>query len=200
MGRTKTQKTRDEAAMNGHRMVCRLKLHEGAIVAAFSLLYLCCIAAPTSFGDDAEAARIRARVKAVPMNEKVKLTNDQWRRILTPAQFFVMREAGTEPPFKNEYWNNHEKGIYLCAACGNELFSSNTKFESGTGWPSFYQPLAKDKIVVLTDNGGGTRREEVRCARCGSHLGHVFNDGPPPTHLRYCLNSTSLKLKTTKDH
>jgi len=186
--------------VNGRRMVYRLKLHKGAIVTALWLLYLCCIAAPKAFGDDAEAARIRARVKALPMTEKVRLTNDQWRRILTPAQFFVLREAGTEPPFKNEYWNNHEKGIYVCAACGNELFGSNTKFESDTGWPSFYQPLAQDKILVLADNTGGMSREEVRCARCGSHLGHVFNDGPAPTHLRYCLNSVSLKLKTTKEH
>src|SRR5207244_8375555 len=119
------------------------KLHKVAIVTSLWLLYLYCIAAPKAFGDDAEAARIRARVKALPMTEKVRLTNDQWRRILTPAQFFVLREAGTEPPFKNEYWNNHEKGIYVCAACGNELFSSDAKFESDTGWPSFYQSLAQ---------------------------------------------------------
>ncbi len=199
MGRAKTQKTRAKGAVNGRRMVYRLKLHKGAIVTALWLLYLSCIAAPKAFGGDAAAARIRARVKALPMTEKVKLTNDLWRRILTSAQFFVLREAGTEPPFKNEYWNNHEKGIYVCAACGNELFGSNTKFESDTGSPSFYQPLAQDKILVLADNTGGMRREEVRCARCGSHLGHVFNDGPAPTYLRYCLNSTSLKLKTTKD-
>jgi peptide-methionine (R)-S-oxide reductase len=129
------------------------------------------------------------------MATKVKLTNDQWREILAPAQFHVLREAGTEPPFKNEYANNHERGIYVCTACRNELFDSKTKFESGTGWPSFYAPLAKDKIVVLADNTAGMSREEVRCARCGSHLGHVFNDGPVPTHLRYCLNSLALTLK-----
>jgi peptide-methionine (R)-S-oxide reductase len=133
------------------------------------------------------------------MTEKVTLTNDQWRKILTPAQFHVLREAGTEPPYKNEYWNNHQKGIYLCAACGNELFSSDTKFESRTGWPSFYAPLAPDKITVTTDTNLGMTREEVRCARCGSHLGHVFNDGPAPTHLRYCLNSASLKFVKTRN-
>jgi peptide-methionine (R)-S-oxide reductase len=154
---------------------------------------------PMAKANDAEATRIRAKVKAIPMTEKVQLTDNEWRKILTPAQFQVLREAGTEPPFTNEYANNHERGIYVCAACRNELFDSKTKFESGTGWPSFYAPLAKDKIVVLADNTGGMRRQEVRSARCGSHLGHAFNDGPAPTHLRYCLNSVSLKLKTTKN-
>jgi peptide-methionine (R)-S-oxide reductase len=163
-----------------------------------SLFLICGI--PMAKADDAEAGQIRAKVKTIPMTEKVKLTNDEWRKILTAAQFHVLREARTEPPFTNEYANNHQKGIYLCAGCGNELFESSTKFDSGTGWPSFYQPLARDKIVVIADNTGGMRRQEVRCARCGSHLGHVFNDGPAPTYLRYCLNSVSLKLKTMKDH
>jgi peptide-methionine (R)-S-oxide reductase len=166
----------------------------------FYLIYTLCICVPSAQADNVEAARILARLKTTPMSEKVKLTNEEWRKILTPAQFYVLREAATEPPFKNEYWSNHAKGIYLCAACGNELFSSEAKFDSDTGWPSFYQPLASDKITVVADNSGGIRRQEVRCARCGSHLGHVFNDGPAPTHLRYCLNSVSLKLKTAKDH
>lgn len=146
-------------------------------------------------GDDAEAIRIQAKLNAIPTTEKVSLTNDEWRKILPQGQFHVLREAGTELPFFNEYANNHQKGIYVCAACGNELFSSETKFDSGTGWPSFYAPIAERKVIVSTDNSAGMTRDEVRCGRCGSHLGHVFNDGPAPTHLRYCMNSAALKLK-----
>ncbi len=143
--------------------------------------------------EDAQAARIRQQIES-PMTQKVTLSDGQWRKILTPGQFQVLRQAKTEAPYKNAYWNNHEKGIYLCAACGNELFGSDTKFESRTGWPSFYAPLARDKVTVTTDTSAGMTRDEVRCARCGSHLGHVFNDGPAPTHLRYCLNSVALKF------
>lgn len=164
------------------------------ISAAFLLGCLLCTAIPQTFGDDAQAARIRARLKALPMTAKVKLTNDEWRKILTAAEFQVLRRAGTERPYKNEYWNSYQKGIYLCAACGIELFASNTKFKSHTGWPSFYAPLATEKITISSDTSSGMFLEEVRCARCGSHLGHVFNDGPPPTHRRYCLNSVALKL------
>jgi len=158
------------------------------------------LAVRLSMADNAEAARIRRQIDSTPLAQKVALSNDQWRKILTPAQFHVLREAGTERPYKNEYWNNHEKGIYLCAACGNELFSADTKFNSRTGWPSFYAPLAGDRITLTTDTSFGMTRDEVRCARCGSHLGHLFNDGPPPTRLRYCLNSVALKFvkKTVK--
>lgn len=155
---------------------------------------LCMLAVRFSMADDAEAARIRRQIDSTLLAQKVALSNDQWRKILTPAQFHVLREAGTETPYKNEYWNNHEKGIYLCAACGNELFSADTKFNSRTGWPSFYAPLAGDRITLTTDTSFGMTRDEVRCARCGSHLGHLFNDGPPPTHVRYCLNSVALKF------
>lgn len=161
---------------------------------------LCMLAVRVSMAQDPEAARIRRQIGSKPLTQKVALSNDQWRKILTPAQFHVLREAGTERPYKNEYWNNHEKGIYLCAACANELFSSDTKFNSRTGWPSFYAPLAGDRTTLTTDTSFGMTRDEVRCARCGSHLGHLFNDGPPPTHLRYCLNSIALKFvkKTVK--
>ena len=116
----------------------------------------------------------------------------EWKKKLTKEQFYILRKKGTEKPFANKYWNNHEKGIYKCAGCGELLFSSNTKFDSGTGWPSFFQSYKEDKIKEEIDRKFGMRRTEVQCNKCGGHLGHVFNDGPNPTGLRYCLNSASL--------
>jgi peptide-methionine (R)-S-oxide reductase len=159
------------------------------------VVLLCILSVRLSLAEDAEAARVRRQIQSTPMTQKVTLSDAQWRKVLSPGQFQVLREAKTEAPYKNVYWNNHEKGIYLCAASGNQLFSSDRKFESRTGWPSFYAPLARDKVTTTIDTSHGMTREEVRCARCGSHLGHVFNDGPPPTYLRYCLNSVALKLR-----
>lgn len=128
------------------------------------------------------------------MNDKISKTETEWRAEMSAEQYHVCREKGTEPPFSGAYWNHHERGLYRCSACSAPLFSSATKFDSGTGWPSFYAPATPDAVAETVDHSHGMTRIEALCNRCGAHLGHVFPDGPAPTGQRYCINSLSLSF------
>lgn len=129
------------------------------------------------------------------MNDKIEKSNEAWRDELTPEQYHICRQKGTERAFTGAYWNTKTPGMYLCSCCGQELFSSDTKYDSGSGWPSFWQPVDGQHVATETDRSHFMTRTEVHCSRCGAHLGHVFEDGPNPTGLRYCINSASLKLQ-----
>ncbi|HLH79526.1 MAG TPA: peptide-methionine (R)-S-oxide reductase MsrB [Chthonomonas sp.] len=127
-------------------------------------------------------------------------SEEEWRKILTPEQYYVLRQAGTEPAFTGKYYKNHETGVYACAGCGEVLFTSDTKYESGSGWPSFWDAVDEQKLELLDDYSHGMHRIEVRCAKCGGHLGHLFDDGPRPTGKRYCINSASLQFHKKEEH
>lgn len=156
-------------------------------VISFIIIFIGCLA-PTPEEEDAELGISETDFEVVR-------SESEWRKILTPQQFHILREKGTERAFSGKYHDNKTKGLYVCAGCGEELFHSDAKFDSGTGWPSFWEPVSEENVLTKPDNNLFMRRTEVLCSRCGGHLGHVFDDGPRPTGLRYCINSAALNFK-----
>ncbi|MFH0976164.1 MAG: peptide-methionine (R)-S-oxide reductase MsrB [Spirochaetota bacterium] len=169
------------------------------ILINFLIIFNACGQQPDSKAYPVEIKIYSAEKGAYKMSKTVIKTEGEWRKILTKEQFRILRQKGTEKAYDNEYWNNHERGIYICAGCSLDLFKSEDKYESNTGWPSFTAPIAMENIRTQSDNSLFMQRTEVVCARCGGHLGHVFNDGPKPTGLRYCMNSGAMKFEPVKN-
>ncbi|MBI5397258.1 MAG: peptide-methionine (R)-S-oxide reductase MsrB [Verrucomicrobia bacterium] len=158
-------------------------------------LILLTLALPLALGSADDKKPISPQAKGGTMTSPTTKTDAEWKKILTPEQYRILREKGTERAFTGEYWNTKDTGVYRCAGCGAELFTSDTKFDSHCGWPSFFAALAKDNVKLQPDHSHGMIRTEVLCARCGGHLGHLFDDGPAPTGQRYCINSVSIKFE-----
>jgi peptide-methionine (R)-S-oxide reductase len=181
-------------------------MKNAALLSGLLLLVISAVGIATGgFGFKPSKADAASRIKVYSaekgnyiMSDEVVKTKEEWKKVLTPEQFHVLREKGTERAFTGKYATTHDHGIYRCAGCGLDLFRSEDKFESGTGWPSFTAPIAKENIKTESDRSFFTTRTEVLCRRCGGHLGHVFDDGPKPTGLRYCMNSAALQFVATK--